>query len=138
MAKVKYGNMELVAALEDYRDDMEKWVKKGIYKVTNVIANTAKAQAPVDDGNLRKSITTNMRDGGFTGVINVGANYAIYVEYGTGVYAKGLGGSRAKSIPWTYYSDKLNRWVTTKGQHAQPFWNPAIDAGRKEFNKYFS
>lgn len=53
MAKVKYGNMELVAALEDYRDEMEDWVKKGIYRVTNVIANTAKSLAPVDDSGGR-------------------------------------------------------------------------------------
>ncbi|HDG6111132.1 TPA: HK97 gp10 family phage protein, partial [Staphylococcus aureus] len=30
------------------------------------------------------------------------------------------------------------KWHTTKGQHAQPFWEPAIDAGRAFFNKYFS
>ncbi|MDN8688528.1 HK97 gp10 family phage protein, partial [Staphylococcus aureus] len=27
---------------------------------------------------------------------------------------------------------------TTYGQAPQPFWNPAIDAGRKTFEQYFS
>ena len=40
-------------------------------------------------------------------------------------------------IPWSY-KDADGKWHTTKGQHAQPFWNPAIDAGRETFNKYFS
>lgn len=138
MAKVKYGSKALVVELEEYSKDIEKWVKKGIAKVTNIIANEAKARAPVDDGNLKRSITVNMENGGLTGVINVGANYAIYVEYGTGIYASGPGGSRAKKIPWRYYSPKLGRWVTTKGNKAQPFWNPALDKGRQAFNDYFS
>lgn len=37
------------------------------------------------------------KDGGLTGIISVGAEYAIYVEYGTGIYATGPGGSRAKT-----------------------------------------
>ncbi len=34
-------------------------------------------------------------------------------------------------------TDANGKWHTTKGQHAQPFWEPAIDAGRAFFNKYF-
>ena len=137
MAKVKYGNWDLVAELEDYEEEMERWVKKGIAKTTMKIYNTALSLAPVDTSRLRKSISFEFHDGGLSSKINVGANYAVYVEYGTGVYAKGPGGSRAKKIPW-HYKDANGKWHTTKGQHAQPFWNPAIDAGRVFFNKYFS
>lgn len=137
MAKVKYGNWNLVAELEDYREEMEDWVKKGIAKTTMKIYNTAVALAPVDTSWLRESISYEFYDGGFSSKINVGADYAIYVEYGTGIYAEGPGGSRAKHIPWRY-QDANGQWHTTKGQHAQPFWNPAIDAGRAFFNKYFS
>ena len=38
----------------------------------------------------------DFKDSGFTGVINIGSEYAIYVNYGTGIYATGAGGSRAK------------------------------------------
>lgn len=137
MAKVKYGNWNLVAELEDYREEMEDWVKEGIAKTTMKIYNTAVALAPVDTSYLRESIDYKFTDGGFSSVISVGADYAIYVEYGTGIYAEGPGGSRAKHIPWRY-QDANGQWHTTKGQHAQPFWNPAIDAGRAFFNKYFS
>ena len=138
MAKVTYGNWDLVKELENYEKDMEKWAKKGIAKTTLAIYNTATALAPVDLGKLRDSIQFEFMDGGLTGKINVGASYAIFVEFGTGIYAKGPGGSRAKKIPWTYKDPKTGNWITTKGQAAQPFWIPAIDAGRKVFDSYFS
>lgn len=137
MAKVKYGNNNLVVALEDYREEMEDWVKKGIAKTTQMIYNTAISLAPVDDGYLKESISFEYKDGGMTGIINVGADYAVYVNFGTGIYATGPGGSRAKNIPWSY-QDSDGKWHTTKGMRAQPFWDKAIDAGRKTFSKYFS
>lgn len=116
---------------------MERWVKRGIAKTTAKIHNTIISLMPVDTGYLRESVTMDFKDGGFTGVINIGSEYAIYVNYGTGIYATGAGGSRAKKIPWSY-KDANGKWHTTKGQHAQPFWEPAIDAGRAFFNQYFS
>ncbi|MDG0843159.1 HK97 gp10 family phage protein [Staphylococcus equorum] len=138
MAKVKYGNWDLVAELEEYKRETEKWAKKGIAKTVNVIHNTAVSLAPVDEGFLKESINFEYKDSGLTGVIEVGASYAIYVEYGTGIYAVGPGGSRAKKIPWAYQDPKTGKWYMTKGMQAQPFWGPAIDAGRETFKKYFS
>ncbi|WP_341775076.1 HK97-gp10 family putative phage morphogenesis protein [Staphylococcus hyicus] len=137
MAKVRYGADSIVVDLEKYSKDMEKWVKKGIAKTTLKIYNTAVALAPVDMGFLKESIDYKFTDGGLSSVISVGAEYAIYVEYGTGIYATGPGGSRAKKIPW-FYEDADGEWQMTYGQVAQPFWNPAIDAGRQTFEQYFS
>ncbi|MGV3043352.1 HK97-gp10 family putative phage morphogenesis protein [Staphylococcus rostri] len=136
MAKVKYGNWDLVAELEDFRDEMEEWVKKGILKTTLAIYNTAIALAPVDMGFLKESIDYKITDGGFSSVISVGAGYAVFVEYGSGIFASGPGGSRAKKLPWSYKGAD-GQWHTTSGQPPQPFWNPAIDEGRKVFEKYF-
>ncbi|MBM6506826.1 HK97 gp10 family phage protein [Staphylococcus pasteuri] len=77
MAKVKYGNWDLVKELEDYEKEMERWVKKGIAKTTLKIYNTAVEMAPVDMGYLKESIDFMYKDGGFTGIISVGAEYAI-------------------------------------------------------------
>lgn len=96
MAKVKYGNWDLVKELENYERDIERWVKRGIAKTTAKIHNTIISLMPVDTGYLRESVTMDFKDGGFTGVINIGSEYAIYVNYGTGIYATGAGGSRAK------------------------------------------
>lgn len=97
MAKVKYGNWDLVKELEEFEEETIKWAKKGIAKTINKIYNTAVALAPVDMGFLKESIDFMYKDGGLTGIISVGAEYAIYVEYGTGIYATGPGGSRAKN-----------------------------------------
>lgn len=45
----------------------------------------AKAQryAPVDTGNLKRSIALSMEDGGFTARVEATAEYASYQEYGT-------------------------------------------------------
>ena len=51
---------------------------------------------PVDTGYLRESVSMDFKKGGLTGVINIGSEYALYVNYGTGIYAVGPGGSRAK------------------------------------------
>ncbi|UEX89690.1 HK97-gp10 family putative phage morphogenesis protein [Staphylococcus ratti] len=136
MAKVKYGANSIVADLEKYSKDIDKWVKKGIAKTTMKIYNTAVALAPVDQGFLKESIDFRFENGGLTGVVNVGASYSLYVEYGTGIYA--TKGSRAKKIPWSYKDPKTGQWITTKGQAPQPFWNPALDAGRKTFEAYFN
>ncbi|WP_185160596.1 HK97-gp10 family putative phage morphogenesis protein [Mammaliicoccus sciuri] len=134
MARVKYGHKELVAELENYLNDVEDWAKKGVAKTTYVINNTAKAKAPVDDGNLKKSIKASFFDSGYTGVVNVGAFYGVYVEFGTGVYAKGQ--SRAKKIPWSYQGAD-GKWYTTYGMKAQPYWYPSLDQGEKVFKRYF-
>ncbi|PAH80221.1 hypothetical protein APW12_09360 [Staphylococcus aureus] len=123
--------------MDKFDKKIEEWVKKGIAKTTLKIYNTAVALAPVDMGFLKESIDYKFTDGGLSSVISVGADYAIYVEYGTGIYATGPGGSRAKKIPW-FYEDADGEWQMTYGQVAQPFWNPAIDAGRQTFEQYFS
>lgn len=137
MAHVKSGSWEVVKALEEYQKKMEKWAQKGIEKTTFAIYNKAVALAPTDLGFLRESIDFKITNGGMKGVVSVGAEYSIFIEYGTGIYSMGPGGSRAKKIPWRY-QDEDGEWHTTYGQHAQPFWNPAIDEGERVFRKYFS
>ncbi|MCE4987205.1 MULTISPECIES: HK97-gp10 family putative phage morphogenesis protein [Staphylococcus] len=135
MAKVKYGADSLVVELERYQKNVEKWAKKGIFRTTLKIYNTAVHLMPVDTGFLRQSTTIDFENGGLTGVVKIGSMYAVYVNYGTGIYA--TKGSRAHRIPWTY-KDPNGKWHTTYGQMPQPFWEPAIDAGRKVFESYFS
>lgn len=85
MAKVKYGADSMVVELDKFDKKIEEWIKKGIAKTTMKIYNTAVALAPVDSGFLKESIDFRFENGGLTGVINVGANYSLYIEYGTGI-----------------------------------------------------
>lgn len=85
MAKVKYGNWELVKELEEFEKETIRWAKKGIAKTTTIIHNSIVSNMPVDTGYLRESVSIDFKKGGLTGVINIGSEYAVYVNYGTGV-----------------------------------------------------
>lgn len=127
---VRIGKKEMTRALENYSDDVLEQVREIVVETAYIIQSNAKALAPVDDGNLRDSIEVEIMQGGMTAIVRVSANYAVYVEYGTGIYAKEGNG---RKTPWTYYSDKLGRFITTKGMRPQPFWDPAIDRGQRHF-----
>jgi len=76
--------------------------------------------APVDTGNMKNSMYRKMNTATEAEVGNT-AEYAAYQEFGTG--DMGAGGGRK----WTYFSDKLQQFVTTSGSPAQPFLRPALD-----------
>lgn len=132
MARITFSGWKLLRAAQRFEEGILDKVSDIVYETARLIQTEAKALAPVDDGSLRDSIEMKML-GKYNAVVTVGAHYAIWVEWGTGIYAQGPGGSRAKKIPWTYYSLKLGRYLTTEGMKPQPFWAPAVDAGQAYF-----
>lgn len=62
--------------------DLEEWLEE----IASAVASVAQGLCPVLTGNLRRSITWEVkRDGGkVVAIIRAEANYAIYVELGTG------------------------------------------------------
>lgn len=125
----------LARALQVFSDKTIDDAERGISETAMLLNTEASSRAPEDEGNLKNSIQSEI--GGLEATVMVGASYGIFVEYGTGVYAKGPGGSRAKKIPWTYKGAD-GKWYTTYGMRAQPFWFPSIDVARKYFKNYFS
>lgn len=131
MAKnIKFGNKRLEMSLERYEKHVIGKVKTIVAETAAILQSQATLLAPVDEGNLKQSIEIQFLKGGLTAIVTVGAEYAIYVEYGTGIYAvKGNG----RKTPWVYWSDKLKRYVYTRGIEAQPFWNPSLDVAARHF-----
>lgn len=125
----------LARALQVFSDKTIEQTKRGVAETATLLNTEASTRAPIDEGNLKNSIQSEI--GGLEATVMVGASYGVFVEYGTGVYAKGPGGSRAKKIPWTYKGAD-GKWYTTYGMRAQPFWFPSIDVARKYFKNYFS
>ena len=125
----------LARALQVFSDKTIDDAERGISETAMLLNTEASSRAPVDEGNLKNSIQSEI--GGLEATVMVGASYGIFVEYGTGVYSKGPGGSRAKKIPWSYKGAD-GKWYTTYGMRAQPFWFPSIDVARKYFKNYFS
>lgn len=130
--KITFGHKRLRNALRAWGDDVVEQAKQLVVDTAIIIQSNAQALAPVDDGNLRDSIEMIIAPDGLSAEIRVTAEYAIYVEYGTGIYAVGGDG---RKTPWTYYSTKLNQFVTTRGMRAQPFWYPAIVSGGQHFKR---
>jgi len=132
MPIVGFGDKRFEFAAKQYEKYVIKEVKRIIKETAEMIATQAKALAPVDEGWLRDSIDVRYMNGGLSAYIHVAAEYAVYVEFGTGIYAvKGNG----RKTPWAYYSEKLGRFVYTRGMEAQPFWFPALDVAEKHFRR---
>ena len=67
-------------------------------KAAFLVENEAKKKCPVDTGELRNSITSEIE--GNQAVVGSNLEYAPYVEFGTGIFSS-LGNGR--QTPWTYY-----------------------------------
>lgn len=81
-------------------------VDEAVKRVCLVIERTAKQHAPVDTGNLRRSISTEIEPATgekATGRVGTGVHYAPYVEFGT------------------------------RFTRAQPFLGPALEYARRRF-----
>lgn len=124
----------IVVDLEEWSEEVLKWVEKGIETTTELAYDESRRRIPVDSGETRKSIV--MDYGGLQGSVFVGSAIAVFLEFGTGIHASPKGsGSRAKKIPWTYYKD--GQFFTTYGMVAQPFWQPTMDITEQYFKNYF-
>ena len=125
----------LVRALQVFSDKTIDDAERGISETAMLLNTEASSRVAVDTGMTKNSIQSEI--GGLEATVMVGSAVGVWLEYGTGIYAKGPGGSRAKKIPWSYKGAD-GKWYTTYGMRAQPFWFPSIDVARKYFKNYFS
>lgn len=129
MGITRIGNRKLRRAVDRWEKDIETQISYIIQETASIIVHEAKMLVPVDEGALRDSIEMKIL-GKFKAVVIVGQFYAVYVEYGTGIYAKNGNG---RKTPWSYYYPKIDSWVWTEGMKPQPFWTPAIEIAEKYF-----
>ena len=114
---------------------------------TIAVQSAAMQQAPVGKGTLRNSIKYQVKD--LTGTVFTTLNYAEYVERGTGLF----GPYHQMIVPKTakVFATKINPgWgtktaagyyiigTTSKGMHANPFFDRARVLGQKEVNTIFA
>lgn len=98
-----------------------------------LVEAAAKKKAPKNNGELRRSITSEVqKEGGdIVGVVFTPLEYAPYVEFGTGLFAESGG---RKDVPWCYKDDK-GEWHSTSGQKPQPFLRPALEENREQITR---
>lgn len=124
------GIAELRSRINDIKNSANT-LSDGVNRASGLVSRRAKNRAPVDTGQLRGSIQiipAEQRDNTVIGGVNVSAEHAMYVEFGTGV--KGSGSSHPAK-------DKLG--ISYKagwpGQIAQPFLYPALMESEAEITK---
>lgn len=139
MGITRFGHKGLQKALRRWGDEIIDDVRRIVKETAYLIQSEARARVPVDTSHLWRSIEVEILNDGLTAIIYVGAHYAIYVEFGTGIYAvKGDG----RKTPWAYpdpkgrVDEKGNPiFIWTRGMKAQPFWFDAVEIGRRYFKK---
>ncbi len=114
---------------EEIKDNMKNVLLRALEKVGQKAEKYAKRLCPVDNGNLRNSITHRVDEE--EEVVYVGSNmeYAAYVELGTGKYYPG-----GRPTPWAY-QDENGNWHWTHGNKAQPFLKPAAEDYKPEYRQ---
>ena len=100
-------------------------LKKNIVKALTAVGLYAEGEVkrlvPVDTGDLRSSITSEV----YPDKVRIGSdkNYAVYVEMGTGLFA--VEGNGRKTA-WVYKARNGEVYYTT-GQKPQPYLRPGIE-----------
>lgn len=107
-------------------ETMPKAILHALEYACQDIENEAVDRCPVDDGQLRASITHKVEKDGssFVGAIGSNSEHAPYVHEGTGLYAKE--GNGRTNVPWVY-CDAQGEFHSTEGQKPNPFLQDAID-----------
>ena len=115
----------ILESLGEKAAEIDGAVQRGVQKGGKEIQAECKAECPVKTGELRNSIIeqTSGSGGQYTSEIGPMADYGIYVEMGTGIYAGG------RQTPWRYKGSDGN-FYTTRGQPPQPYMEPGFEAGK--------
>lgn len=111
-----------------------KAVADAMGKCLALVEGESKENCPVQTGELRRSITSRMKQEPtlIQGEVFSDKEYAIYTHQGTGIYAENGDG---RDTPWSY-QDADGNWHTTLGQHPNPFMERALDENKEKCLQY--
>jgi len=125
--KIK-GLDSLLKKLGSLGGDVENTVRKSMSKNIKLVQGEAKLLAPVDTGDLRKSIhrRTESNKSRVRGIVYTNSDHAAYMEFGTG--QKGAETNTNTEVSVSYKED----WV---GVPAQPYMYPALKNNKDQVIK---
>ena len=125
-------------------------LKQAMNKATKLVHGQAKDLAPVNKngggGFLAGSIHMQVKDleKELQGRVYTNCEYAMYVEFGTGVKGNGTYPYKIEGLTldykpkgWAYYDEDKGEWIYTKGQKAQPYMYPALKTHKKTIKQIF-
>ena len=165
MAKVTIKNIDRLTRKLNNIADLD--IKDVVNKATLMVHGQAKELAPVGKGGgsgLAGSIRmkTKKTTTGYEGRVYTNQEYAMYVEFGTGIKGDGTYPYKIEGLnltyednPWFIPADKISKDIAEKyhfikvhgkngseyyisyGQKAQPFMYPALKRNEKAIYKLF-
>jgi HK97 gp10 family phage protein len=163
MSSIK-GLTQLLNKIDKLGGTSRELMPKIIAKELKRISGNAKALCPVNYGELRNSINTELieKDGKIIGRVYTNNNHAAYVEFGTGpkgqensgvLPAKIRSQITYKADGWYIPADKIDPkdaekyrftkitikgmdFYYSRGQAAQPFLYPSLDSAQRKIIKY--
>lgn len=118
------ADAEFISNAPEVLKALDETVIRALERIGLQAVDFAQDLAPVAEymgGTLRQSIDHKVDEGEQTVYVGATAEYAAYVELGTGMYYPG-----GRNEPWTYQDPKTGEWHTTRGMKAQPYIKPAI------------
>lgn len=129
-------NQEFKNSLDEAKNKMIGDMLNNVTKACLLVVGEAKERCPVDEGLLRASITYQVEKNSneIVGYIGSNLDYAPYVEYGTGIYAKDGNGRKTPWI-WEGHSKKWKGKFYTKGQKPKAFLEPSVRENLDRINQ---
>lgn len=137
MEIINAGNVTIKSHIDEVKNAAEIDILAWLDAIGEDAAETAASKAPVDTGRLKNSISHAVAPDEHTVYIGTnvkneeGKNYAIYHEFGTGVYAADGAG---RQTPWAF-KDKDGHWHYTKGVPAKHFLKFGVTAHKSAYKK---
>jgi HK97 gp10 family phage protein len=113
--------------IDKVKKAMEEAEERALLKISEFVKAQATLLAPTDRGNLKNSIDYDINKSQKETKIGSSAEYAIYVEKGTGIHAEG---GKGRKTPWRY-KDEKGQWHYTTGQRPQPYLTPSAERNIK-------
>ena len=106
----------------EFKNKLTRVEEKALHKIGIFTKAVAQDLAPYDTARLKSSV--NYKVVKKDNAVHLGTNveYAIYQEFGTGIYAEE---GRGRTTPWLYKNRK-GETVFTRGSKPQPFLRPAV------------
>lgn len=128
--------------LINYRNRIDSTFKTEILELTKKGYDYMISIVREDTGNLKSSISWEYDEADNKGIIKVGSDYAVYVEFGTGIVGANSPHPNAENWKydvnshgekgWWYYDENQNRYRWTKGQTANAFVYQTAEYLKKE------
>ena len=113
------------AVLDACKEQIFAWLEA----IGEDASSVASKQAPADTGRLRNSITSAVVEEEQAVYIGTNVEYAIYHEFGTGIYASDGAG---RQTPWAFKGEN-GEWHYTHGVPARHYLQFGITAHQAQY-----